>query len=79
MIQFILEAKVWWYTNYLIFQPIYWYFKRVLGVSTGNCMNFWKSKGLSDENSTAPTTSDYSLNPQVILVLKQDYNLEEVL
>ena len=25
---------------------------------------FWKSRGFSDENTVAPTTSDYSLNPQ---------------
>ena len=42
-----------------------WYSKRVAGVSSGNYIYFWKSKGLSDENITAPTTSDYSLNPQL--------------
>ena len=26
---------------------------------------FWKSKGLSNENITAPTTNDYKLNPQL--------------
>ena len=40
-------------------------FKRVVGVSTGNYTYFWKPKWLSDENITAPTTSDYSLNPQL--------------
>ena len=53
--------------NYLVFQPKYGYFKRVIGVGTGNYIYFWKSKGLSDENITAPTTSDYSLNPQPAL------------
>ena len=51
--------------KYLVFQPMYRYFKRVAGFSTGNHIHFWKSKGLSDENITAPTTSDYSLNPQL--------------
>ena len=51
--------------NYLVFQPMYWYFKRVSGVGSGNYIYFWKSKGLSDENITAPTTSDYGINPQV--------------
>ena len=51
--------------KYLVFQPIYRYFKRVGGFGTGNYIHFWKSKGLSDENITAPTTSDYSLNPQL--------------
>ena len=41
------------------------YFKRVAGVDSGIYIYFWKSKGLSDENITAPTTSDYSLNPQL--------------
>ena len=44
---------------------MYWYFKRAVGVDTGNFFFFWKSKGLSGENITAPTTSDYSFNPQV--------------
>ena len=51
--------------NYLVFQPIYQYFKRVSGVGSGNYIYFWKSKELSDENITAPNTSDYSLNPQL--------------
>ena len=46
---------------YLVFLPMYRYFKRVVGVGAGNYIYFWKSKGLSDEN----ITSDYSLNPQV--------------
>ena len=51
--------------NYLVFQPMYRCFKRVIGVGTGNYIDFWKSKGLSDENITAPSTSDYKLNPQL--------------
>ena len=45
---------------------MYRYLKRVVSVGSGNYIYFWKSKGLSDENITAPTTSDYSLNPQLI-------------
>ena len=41
------------------------YFKGVAGLHSGNYIYFPKSKGLSDENITAPTTSDYSLNPQL--------------
>ena len=66
MIQFILEAIVIlkkMVHNYLVFQPMLRYFKRITGVGTGNYIYFWKSKGLSDENTTAPTTIDYSLNP----------------
>ena len=52
--------------NYLVFQPMYRYFKRVVGVGTGNYVYFWKSKGLSDENITAPTViGDYKRNPQL--------------
>ena len=51
--------------NYLVFQPMYRYFKRVIGVCTSSFIYFWKSKGLSNENITAATTSDYELNPQL--------------
>ena len=44
---------------------MYRYFKRFSGIGTGNHIYFWKSEGLSNENITAPTTSDYSLNPQL--------------
>ena len=51
--------------NYLVFQPMYRYFKRVISVGTSNYIYFWKSKGLSDEYITAPTTRDYEINPQL--------------
>ena len=41
------------------------YFKRVAGVGSGIYIYFWKSKGLSDENITASTTSNYSLNREL--------------
>ena len=44
---------------------MYRYFKRVIDLSTGNYIYFRKSKGLSDENITDPTTSDYKINPQL--------------
>ena len=43
---------------------MYRYFNRISGVGNGNYNYFWKSKGLSDENITAPTTSDFKLNPE---------------
>ena len=52
--------------NYLVFQPMYKYFKMVAGFGSGNYIYFWKSKGLPHENNTAPTTTNYSLNPQLI-------------
>ena len=47
--------------NYLVFQPIHKYFKRVAGVGSGNYIYFWKCERLSHENITVPTTTDYSL------------------
>ena len=44
---------------------MYRYFNWVSGVGNGNHIYSWKSKGLSDENITAPTTSDYKLNPEL--------------
>ena len=41
------------------------YIKRVVHVGTGNYIYFWKSKGLLDENITAPATSDYRLKSQL--------------
>ena len=50
---------------------MYRYFNRVSGVGRGIYIYSWKSKGLSHENITVPTTSDYKLNPEfVFLVLK---------
>ena len=34
--------------NYLVFQSMYRYFKRIAGVGSGNYIYFWKSKGLSE-------------------------------
>ena len=42
---------------------MYRYFKKVISVGTGNYICFWKSKGLSEENITVPTTIDYKHKP----------------
>ena len=34
--------------NYLVFQPMYRYFKQIAGVGIGNYIYYWQSKGLSD-------------------------------
>ena len=47
---------------YLIFQPVYKYFKTVTDT---NYISLWKSKGLSDESIKPPTTSDISLTPEL--------------
>ena len=46
--------------NYLVFQPMYRYFKVI--TNTDYILS-WKSKGLSDESFKPPATSDNSLNP----------------
>ena len=49
--------------NYLVFQPIQRYFKRIAGVGNGNYIYYWKSKGLSDERINSIKTSDYGITP----------------
>ena len=48
--------------NYLVFQPMYRYFK---WVGNGDYIYSWRSKGLIDENITYPATTDYSLTPKL--------------
>ena len=45
--------------NYLVFQPVYKYFKNI--VNTDH-ISAWKSKGLSDESIKPTSTSDNSLS-----------------
>ena len=52
--------------NYLAFQRVQRYFKRVAGIGCGNYILFWKSKRFSDKDITAPTTTHYSLNPELL-------------
>ena len=47
---------------YLIFQPVYRYFKTVTNT---NYISSWKSKGLSAESIKTPTASDNSLTPEL--------------
>ena len=49
--------------NYLVYQPIYRYFKRIAGVGSGNYIYFWESKGLSDERLDFITASNYKITP----------------
>ena len=46
--------------NYLVFQPMYRYFKMITNT---DYISSWKSKGLSSESIKLPTTSDSSLTP----------------
>ena len=56
---------------YLIFQPVYRYFKTVTNT---NYVSLWKSKGLSAESIKPPATSDNNLTPQLSYY---DYNTRE--
>ena len=51
--------------NCLVFQPMYRYFKGIAGVGSGDYIYYWKSKGLSDENITAPFAPNNFLNPSL--------------
>ena len=46
--------------NYLVFQPMYRYFKMITNT---DYISSWKSKGLSTESIKPPTASDNSLTP----------------
>ena len=49
--------------NYLVFQPMYRYFKIIAGVGNGRYIYYWQSKGLSDERINSITASNYSVTP----------------
>ena len=51
--------------NYLVFQPMYRYFKKIAGVGSGNYIYFWKSKGLSEERLDFITASNYNITPEL--------------
>ena len=51
--------------NYLVFQPMQRYFKRIKGAGSGNHIYFWKSKGLSDERINSNTASNHSITPEL--------------
>ena len=48
-----------------MFQPMYRYFKRITGVGSGDYIYYWKSRGLSDENITAPSAPNSFINPSL--------------
>ena len=49
--------------NYLVFEPMYKYFKIISGVGNGRYIYYWQSKGLSDERIDSITASNYSVTP----------------
>ena len=61
--------------NYLVFQPMYIYFKMIAGIGDGSYIYYWKSNGLSDEKMNSNKTSTHIITPnhyKVIMVLKQE-------
>ena len=51
--------------NYLVFQPMYRYFKRIAGVASGSYIYFWKYKGLPDKGLDPITASNYKITPEL--------------
>ena len=51
--------------DYLVFQPMYRYFKRIPGVGSGNYTYFWKSEGLSSERLDSITASNYKITSEL--------------
>ena len=51
--------------SYLVFHPIYRYFKRFAGVGRANYIYFWKSKGFSDERLDCITASNYKITTEL--------------
>ena len=51
--------------NYLVFQPMYRYFKQIAGVGSGDYIYCWKSKGLSDERINSIKIPNYSITPNL--------------
>ena len=55
--------------NYLVFQPMHRYFKRVACVGNGNYIYFQKFKCLSDERVNSITASNYSITPELNYII----------
>ena len=51
--------------NYLVFQPMYKYVKRIVGVGNGNYIYYWKSKGPFEEKINSIAASRYKVTPQL--------------
>ena len=51
--------------NYLVFQPMQKYFKRIAGVGTGNHICFWRSKGLFDQRINSNTAFIHSISSEL--------------
>ena len=47
--------------NYLVFQPMYRYFKQIAGVGNGSYIYYWQSKGLSDGKINSSKTANHRI------------------
>ena len=44
---------------------MYRYFRKIVGVGSGNYIYYWKPKGLFDERMNSVTASSYNITPQL--------------
>ena len=51
--------------NYLVFQPLCRYYRKIIVVGSGTYIYFWKSIGLSDERLNSNTESNYKITPEL--------------
>ena len=49
--------------NYLVFQPMYKYFKGIAGAGNGNYSYYWQSKELSDKRISFIKTPNHIITP----------------
>ena len=49
--------------NYLVFQPMYRYFRKIVGIGSGKYIYYWQSKRLPDERINSITASSYKVTP----------------
>ena len=51
--------------NYLVFQPMHRYFKKVTAVGNGSYIYYWKSKELPDEIINSIKIPNHSITPNL--------------
>ena len=62
--------------NYLVFPPIFRYFKVIVVANVTNYVLSWKSKGLSDETVKPPSTSNNNLTPTIRFYYQRKIRVE---
>ena len=51
--------------NYLVFEPMIGFFKKIAGLGNGSYIYYWESKGLSNKRINCITTSNQSITPNL--------------